>query len=79
MMETKIYWGVYWIFVVSGFLSFSSIFFQEYGIITTVILTFLCSLFSWAFAMMLGKSKLIYISVLLLIGPYLLLLSRYFI
>lgn len=48
---------MYWIILGVGILSFNIPFFQEYGIITTLILTFLCSLFSWAIAMGLGNDK----------------------
>ncbi|WP_273835161.1 hypothetical protein [Guptibacillus sedimenti] len=79
-METKKSpYVMYWILVGVGILSFTIPIFQEYGIITTLILTFLCSLFSWAIAMGLGKRKFMYLSVLLLVSPWLFLLSRYLI
>ncbi|WP_226577651.1 hypothetical protein [Halobacillus litoralis] len=66
---------IYWIIVIVGFLSFLMPWIEEYGIIHTILFTFICGLFSWAFAMMIGKRSLIYISVLLLLSPYLFLFS----
>ncbi|MFQ3544517.1 hypothetical protein Q7A53_10540 [Halobacillus rhizosphaerae] len=79
MASEKVSYVFYWSIVIVGILSFVMPFLHEYGIVTTLILTFLCSLFSWAFAMMMGKRRLAYISVLLLISPYVFLFSKYFI
>ena len=79
MASEKISYVFYWSIVSVGILSFVMPFLHEYGMVTTLLLTFLCSLFSWAFAMMIGKRRLIYISVLLLISPYVFLFSEYFI
>ncbi|SFG38700.1 hypothetical protein SAMN05216353_13920 [Halobacillus alkaliphilus] len=76
MESKKLPYVMYWIILGVGILSFSMPFFQEYGIITTLILTFLCSLFSLAIAMGLGKRKFVYLSILLLVSPWLYLLSK---
>ncbi|MGP4074761.1 hypothetical protein [Halobacillus sp. K22] len=76
-METKKFpYIMYWIVVSVGILSFIMPLFQEYGIITTLMMTFLCGLFSWVIAMGLGKRKYMYLSALLLVSPWLFLLSR---
>ncbi|WP_166000755.1 hypothetical protein [Bacillus sp. Cs-700] len=78
-METrKLPYVMYWIIFAVGVLSFTIPLFQEYGIMTTLILTSLCSLFSWAIAMGLQKRNFMYLSVLLLVSPWLFLLSTHF-
>ncbi len=79
MENKKLPYIMYWTLLGIGILSFTIPFFQEYGIITTLILTSLCSLFSWAIAMGLGKQNYMYLSALLLVSPWLFLLSRQFI
>lgn len=68
---------LYWLMIIGGGLSFTVPTFKEYGIIYTVILTFLCGLFSLAFAILLHKREYICISALLLLSPYLFLLVKY--
>ncbi|AKG04101.1 hypothetical protein AAV35_004410 [Salimicrobium jeotgali] len=79
MENKKTPYVIYWIIIGIGILSFTVPIFREYGIITTLILTFLCGIFSGAIAMVIGKRSFMYISGLLLISPWVFLLSKHFI
>lgn len=75
-METKkLPYVMYWIIIGVGALSYAAPLFQEYGFVTTLTLTFLCGIFSWAVAMGIGKRLYMYISVLLLVSPWIFFLS----
>lgn len=79
MENKKAPYVFYWIIIGIGILSFTVPIFREYGIITTLILTFLCGISSWAIAIVISKRSFMYISGLLLISPWVFLLAKHFI
>ncbi len=66
---------IYWTIVAAGLLSLFLPLIIEYGIVVTLIISFICSIFSWGFAMIIGGRKLIYGSAILLLSPYIMLFS----
>ncbi|MCA0970816.1 hypothetical protein LCM20_09460 [Halobacillus litoralis] len=71
-MESKpLPYIMYWIIFGIGILSFAMPVFQEYGIVTTIIVTVICSFFCLVIAAVVRKRNFMYLSGLLFVSPWL--------
>ena len=60
----------FWFIFMIGLISYWWFSFVEYGAIVTVIITFLCSLFSGIIAYVIKTHRLVILSVLLILSPW---------
>ncbi|MYL58254.1 hypothetical protein GLW20_12130 [Virgibacillus halodenitrificans] len=73
-MAEKLPYITFWIFFIFGLLSYWWFFFEEYGAIVTVVSTFLCGLFAGLIAILERNRKLIVLSILLMLSPWIIFL-----
>lgn len=69
-MSERFGYVVYWLVFLIGITSFLFPFIMEYGIIYTIFITFISAGFNITVALALQRRKLIYMSLLLLLSPY---------
>ncbi|RKD75949.1 hypothetical protein ATL39_0159 [Sinobaca qinghaiensis] len=69
-MSERFGYVVYWLVFLIGITSFLFSFIMEYGIIYTIFITFISAGFNITVALALQRKKLIYMSLLLLLSPY---------
>lgn len=72
-------WGypIYWIVFTVGLLSYIFIFTEEYGFVYPVFLTFMLGGFNIVVALSLDSKRLILLSLLLMVSPYMMFLFIY--
>ncbi|AIF45302.1 hypothetical protein [Virgibacillus sp. SK37] len=73
-MAEKLPYITFWSFIIFGLLSYWWFFFEEYGAIVTVGITFLCGLFAGFIAILQRNRKLIVLSILLMLSPWIMFL-----
>lgn len=70
MKNNRLLYIFYWLIIAIGVLSFASPIFREYGIVDTIITTFICGLVSFLIASVLKERKFAFVSALLILSPW---------
>ncbi|AKG04462.1 hypothetical protein AAV35_006455 [Salimicrobium jeotgali] len=78
-MKEKFPYIVYWFLFLLGLHSYWQFFFVDYGVIYTVFFTFISGLFGGMVALVLRNYKLVMLSFLLLISPYIIILGMHYV
>lgn len=76
MKTHRLLYIFYWLIIGIGVLSFTSPIFREYGIVDTIITTFICGLVSFLIASVLKKRKYAYVSALLILSPWIFMILK---